>query len=85
MLGAAITFALIVCMIVPLVLVLGFGGLGDTATIRIYGVALIVDTAILVGGGAAAIYAAVRAGRGDIVTLPLITPLAEQLFRPRRR
>ena len=85
MLGAAFTLVLLALMVLPLAIVFGGGGLGDTNTIRIYTVALVLDFVVLVAGISASVYAAVRASRGEIVTLPLVTSLSERLFRPRRR
>lgn len=83
-LGALVWTGLFALLAFPLVLVLALGGPPVTQTIEIYVVALAVDTIYFIAACVVVVQAAVRASRGELFMLPLITPLSERLFARRR-
>ncbi len=73
-----------VCVLaVPLIAVIGFPALSSQVTIDIYGVALSVDIAAAIGFVVCAARYAARAARGELFSIPLVTPLVDALFRLR--
>ena len=72
-------------LFIPLGVVLNLGGPGDATTIRIYTAAIVGDVIAFGAAGLLVLVAALRAARGDVFTIPLVTPLSERLFRHRRR
>jgi hypothetical protein len=85
-LGGLVSFGLIVLLAAPLVLVMSLGGpgLGSELTIRIYVVGMLADAVTLGTAAFAAVSSAVRAARGELFSIPLVTPLSRRLFLRRR-
>lgn len=79
-LGILLTAVLLVVLSIPLGLVLMMGGPEAAITIRIYAVALILDALVFGAAAVLVIGAAVRAARGEIFSLPVVTPICERLF-----
>lgn len=76
---------LLLVLSIPLGLVLALGGPEAAVTIRIYAVALVLDAVVFGAALVLVVGAALRAARGEIFSLPLVTPLCERLFSVRRR
>lgn len=83
-LGGVAWLGLFALLALPLALVLALGGPPATQTIQIYVVALILDTAYFIAACVVVIRAALRASRGELFMIPIITPLSERLFAKRR-
>ena len=81
-LGVLLTLGLVALLAIPLVVVLARAS-DPTATIRVYGVALVIDVVAFLVAALIIAHAAQRAGRGEIVDLPFVRPLSERLFRTR--
>jgi uncharacterized membrane protein len=86
LLGGLLTASFFALLSVPLFLVLLLGGpaLSSTATIRLYAVAMIADIVVLGISAFLIVGAALRASRGELFTIPLVTPLSRRLFVRRR-
>jgi hypothetical protein len=84
-LGIVLTAGLLAVLALPLVVVLSFSWTDSTATIRVYLVALVIDTVVFGAATALVIRCVLRAGRGEIFELAFITPLSERLFRARAK
>jgi uncharacterized membrane protein len=80
-LGVLCTIALFTVLAIPLVIVIALGGPAAGVTIAIYGVALAVDLIVFCVAGWVVVRCAVRAARGELFSVPLITGLSERLFR----
>ena len=78
------TLALFFLLAVPLVVVIGLGGPDATETIRIYVAALVIDVLAFGAAGVLVVVAALRASRGEMFTLPIVTALSERLNRRRK-
>lgn len=79
-LGSLFSSALFVALALPLGIVLALGGLGDGPTIVIYLVAIVIDLIVLAAAAWVSIRCALRASRGELFSLPLVTQLSERLF-----
>jgi uncharacterized membrane protein len=80
-LGVASTLALLFMLAIPLFIVLALGGPAAGVTIAIYGVALVVDVVVFGVLAWIVVRCAVRAARGELFSIPLITRISERLFR----
>lgn len=74
------TAVLLLVLSIPLALVLALGSTEAAVTIRIYAVALGLDAVVFGAAASLVIRAAVRAARGEIFSLPVVTPICERLF-----
>ncbi|MBV8423716.1 MAG: hypothetical protein JO349_00885 [Candidatus Eremiobacteraeota bacterium] len=83
-LGALLWTGLFALLALPLVLVLALGGPPVGETIAIYAVALVIDVAYFVAAMVVVIQSALRASRGELFMLPVISSLSERLFARRR-
>ena len=86
LLGGLLTGAFFALLAVPLFLVLVLGGpaLSSAATIRLYAVAMVADIVALGISVFVIVAAALRASRGELFTIPIVTPLSRRLFARRR-
>ena len=82
-LGALVWAAIFFMLALPFVLVIALGGPPVERTLQIYTVALVLDAIVFSAAGVIVVRAAMRASRGELFMLPLITALGERLF-PRR-
>ncbi len=76
--GALTLFAL------PLVAVVFVPGISTAATVWIYSAGLFVDVFALVWFILATLVYAARANRGELFTIPIVSALADRVFRLRR-
>ena len=86
LLGGLLTAGFFVLLALPLVLVVALGGpaLSSTVTIRLYMAAMVLDVVALGISAFLMIGAALRASRGELFTIPFVTPLSRRLFARRR-
>jgi uncharacterized membrane protein len=78
LLGLTGTIGVLVVMALPLFAVIVTPAITPGATIAVYGVGLIADVIAAALLAAAAIRSAARAARGELFTIPLITPLVDR-------
>jgi len=79
-LGTLCSAVLLLMLAAPLALVFALRGPGDATTIAIYSVAMIADTILFLVLGCLLVWCAIRASRGELFALPLVTPLAQRIF-----
>ena len=79
-LGTIFTVVFFLALALPLGIVLALGGPGDGPTIVIYVVAMVLDFVVFVAAAWVSIWCALRASRGELFSLPIVTQLAERLF-----
>lgn len=65
----------------PLVIVIADSSISTGATVLIYGIGLCADVVAAVALLVVALRYAKRAGRGELFTIPVVSPLADVLFR----
>ena len=82
-LGALVWAVVFVMLALPLALVLALGGPPIDRTIQIYIVFMILDVVVFSVAAYVVIHAAMRASRGELFMLPLVTALGERLFARR--
>lgn len=78
--GALATLGLVLLMGLPLIFVIVDAEISTGVTVVVYAVGLVLDTAAFVALGWLAVSYAARAGRGELFTIPLISPLSDRLF-----
>ncbi|MGH7661957.1 MAG: hypothetical protein ACRENA_13725 [Vulcanimicrobiaceae bacterium] len=83
-LGALCSAVFLVALALPLGIVLALAGPGDGPTIAIYVVAMVLDVVVLAAAACVSIWCALRASRGELFMIPIVTPLSERLFARRR-
>jgi uncharacterized membrane protein len=79
-LGALGSAIFLLALALPLGIVLALGGPGDRPTIAIYVVAMVLDFVVLLAAAWVSVRCALRASRGELFSLPLVTQLSERLF-----
>jgi uncharacterized membrane protein len=79
-LGTLCSVVLVLTLALPLGIVLALGGPGDGPTIAIYAAAMLLDVVVLAAAVWVSIRCAMRASRGELFSLPLVTQLSERLF-----
>lgn len=79
-LGALCSIAFLLTLALPLGIVLALGGPGDGPTIAIYVVAMVLDIVVFAAAASVSIRCALRASRGELFSVPLVTQLSERLF-----
>jgi uncharacterized membrane protein len=80
-LGALNSVAFFVVLALPLLAVLAIPAISTGATIAVYAAGLAADVAVGVGLLIVGIRYAARAARGELFSIPLVTPLVERWFR----
>ena len=82
--GLAASFGYIVLMALPLFVVIFDGGISTGLTVEIYAAGLLLDAIVFLVLTVFAFSYSARAGRGELFTIPLVSPLADRLFAARR-
>ena len=80
-LGLGGSLLVLAVLALPLIVVVAGGGLSPRATIAVYGVGFAVDLIVVGVLTATSIRASLRAGRGELFTIPVVTRLMQRLFR----
>jgi uncharacterized membrane protein len=82
--GLIASVAYLVLMALPLIAVIVQPGISTGATVLVYAVGLALDAIVFVALAVLACSYAARAGRGELFTIPVVSPLADRLFTIRR-
>jgi uncharacterized membrane protein len=82
--GVLATLGYLVLMALPLIAIIADPGISTGTTVLVYAVGLGLDAVVFVALVASAFSFAARAGRGELFTIPLVSPLADRLFTIRR-
>jgi len=81
-LGASIGFVVVLAL--PLSIVIADAGISTGATIAVYTAGLLLDAIVVVALTVLAFSYSARAARGELFTIPLVSPIADRLFTIRR-
>ncbi len=78
--------SVVMCLVLafPLVVVIAVPAISTSATIAVYGVGLIVDIVAGIAFVVVALTFAARAGRGELFSIPLVTPIVDRWFGIKR-
>jgi uncharacterized membrane protein len=85
----ALTFGLlasvgfVVVMALPLIVVIVDAGISTGATVGVYMAGLLLDAIVVVVLTVLAFSYCARAGRGELFTIPIVSALADRIFRVR--
>jgi uncharacterized membrane protein len=82
--GVVAGLGYLVLMALPLIAIVADPAISTGATVLVYAVGLGLDAIVFVALAILAFSYAARAGRGELFTIPLISPLADRLFTIRR-
>lgn len=82
--GVVATLGFMLIMALPLLVVIADAGISTGATVWVYAAGFCLDVAVLIVLTVLAFSYAARAGRGELFTIPLISPLADRCFRVHR-
>jgi len=82
--GILATAGFLLLMAVPLLVVIADAQISTGATVAVYSVGLVLDLIAFVALLARAVSYAARAGRGELFTIPLISPISDRVFTIRR-
>lgn len=82
--GLAGTIGFIVVLALPLLVVIADAGISTGMTLAIYAAGIVLDLIVFVVLTVLAFSYAARAGRGELFTIPLISTVADRVFRVRR-
>lgn len=82
--GLLATLGYLVLMAIPLVIVISDTTISTGATVWVYAVGIVADAVAFVGLAICAFTYAVRAGRGELFTIPIVSPIADRIFTLRR-
>jgi uncharacterized membrane protein len=72
---------LLVVLALPLLAVVAFSSISSFATIVVYCIGLIIDALVAIGLLIVGARCASRAARGELFSIPLITPIVDRWFR----
>ena len=82
--GIVATLGFLIVLALPLIVVIADATISTGATLTVYAVGIVLDLIVFVGLTVLAFSYAARAGRGELFTIPLISPLADRLFARHR-
>jgi uncharacterized membrane protein len=82
--GSIVIAILVVVLALPLIAVLTIPGISNALTIDIYGAGLALDVVVGLILLAVGIRFAARAARGDLFSIPVVTPLVDRWLRVKR-
>ncbi len=84
MYGLLVSVAYIVLLAIPLVIVIGSPSISTGATVGIYAAGLAADLIVFVVLLVATLGYASKAARGELFSIPLVSAIADRVFRLRR-
>jgi len=84
-LGALNSLAFFVVLALPLVAVLAIPSISTSLTIGVYAAGLVADVVVGVGLLLVGVRYAARAARGELFSIPIVTPIVERWFRLNRQ
>jgi uncharacterized membrane protein len=73
----------VVLMALPLIVVIVDAGISTGATVAVYMAGLLLDAIVFVVLTVLAFSYSARAGRGELFTIPIVSALADRIFRVR--
>ncbi len=82
--GMLSTLGIVVVMALPLLVVIVDADISTGTTLAVYWAGLVLDVLAFGAFAVAAVTYAARAGRGELFTIPLISPLSDRVFTMRR-
>lgn len=82
--GLAASAGLIAVLALPLAIVIGVSGISTGTTISVYTAGLIADVIAGLTYVFFALRYSTRAARGELFSIPLVTPLVDRFFRLQR-
>jgi hypothetical protein len=83
-LGVLATIGYVVLMAIPLLIVIADTAISTGATEWVYAAGIVADAVAFLGLAICAFSYAVRAGRGELFTIPIVSPIADRIFTLRR-
>ena len=81
--GILASVGFVVVMALPLLIVIIDAGISTGATVTVYMAGLLLDAIVFVTLTVLAFSYAARAGRGELFTIPIVSALADRVFRVR--
>lgn len=84
MFGLVAGIGFIIVMALPLLVVIGDAGISTGMTVGLYTAGLLLDAIVFIVLAVLAFSYAARAGRGELFTIPIVSPLADRVFTIRR-
>jgi uncharacterized membrane protein len=82
--GLLISIAYLIVLAIPLAIVIGFSSISTGATVLVYGIGLTVDLIVFVALVALTLGYSSRAARGELFSIPVVSALADRVFRLHR-
>jgi uncharacterized membrane protein len=79
------TAFLVVVLALPLIVVLATPGISNSTTIGVYGIGLGADVVVALALLAVGVRYAARAARGDLFSIPIVTPIVDRWLSVKRR
>jgi hypothetical protein len=79
--GVAASLGFVVVMALPLLVVLADGGISTGTTVSVYAAGLLLDAIVFVVLTVLAFSCAARAGRGELFAIPIVSFIADRVFR----
>jgi hypothetical protein len=81
--GLFASIAFVVLLALPMLIVIADGSISTGMTVAVYGAGIVLDTIAFIWVTVLAFGYAARAGRGELFTIAIVTPIADRLFRVR--
>jgi hypothetical protein len=82
--GLVASIGYVVLLALPLIVVIGDAGISTGMTVVVYSAGMVLDAIVFVVLTVLAFSYSARAGRGELFTIPLVSPLADRVFTIRR-
>jgi uncharacterized membrane protein len=84
MFGLVASIGFVVVLALPLLVVIADAGISTGTTVGLYTAGLLLDAIVFIVLTVLAFSYASRAGRGELFTIPIVSPLADRIFTIRR-
>jgi hypothetical protein len=84
-LGVLNSLGFFLVLALPLLAVLAIPGISTGATIAVYAAGLVADAAVGIGLVVVGARYAARAARGELFSIPVVTPMVDRCFRIKRQ
>jgi uncharacterized membrane protein len=81
--GLSASIGYVVVLALPMIVVIADAAISTSLTVWVYTAGLALDAIVFVGLTVLAFSYAARAGRGELFTIPLVSPVADRLLRVR--
>jgi uncharacterized membrane protein len=80
-LGLLGSIGFLVVLALPLAAVIAFPAMSPEVTIAVYAAGLVIDAVVGIGLLVTALRYAARAARGELFTIPVVTPIVDRWFK----